>query len=140
MRIKFLSSIILAGIFLAVASVSAQGLQQSILGYVKGPCLECGNCSMCDLLSIVTRFADILVAFSGVAALLMFVWGGMTMIMAFGDQSKVTSGKNTVIAAVIGIIIVMGAFVFVNTVMKGLGYNGSWNTCDIQTAAEPCTN
>lgn len=54
-------------------------------------------------------------------ALLMVVIGGFKYITANGDPNSVTSAKNTIIYALIGLLVVMAAFSIVTFVVKGVG-------------------
>jgi len=106
---------------------------QGILSLVTKACSTSGVCSLCDLISVGIRFTQILLGLTGVAALAMFVYGGMLMITAYGNEKRVADGKNTIIAAVIGIVIILTAWILVNTVYQALGYtgaNGAWNVCN----------
>jgi hypothetical protein len=47
----------------------------------------------------------------------MLVFGGFKYIISGGDSSKVTSAKNTIIYAIIGLIIVILAYAIVNFVV-----------------------
>lgn len=56
----------------------------------------------------------------GSIALLAFVWGGFQMILAAGDLSKVKKGKDSIVAAVIGLVIVFTSYILVQFVMENL--------------------
>lgn len=54
---------------------------------------------------------------AGSLALAMFVWGGFQWLTAAGEESKVKSGWTTLINAVIGLVIVFGSWIAINTVI-----------------------
>ena len=58
---------------------------------------------------------------TGSFALFMMVYGGMIILTSAGDDKKVTKGKNILVWAIIGIIIVMSAYGLVNLVLTALG-------------------
>lgn len=64
----------------------------------------------------------------GYIALVMVIYGGYMIIMSQGDPSKMAKGKKTLMAAVIGTVIAVGASVIVNTIIEVLGINkaGGW--------------
>lgn len=49
--------------------------------------------------------------FAGAIAVVLIVYAGFMFVTSAGDSSKVTKAKNTITAAVIGLIIIMLAFV-----------------------------
>ncbi len=54
---------------------------------------------------------------TGSLALLMFVWGGFQWLTAAGEESRVKAGWDTFINATIGIAIILGSWVIINTVI-----------------------
>ncbi len=83
-------------------------------------CINTGICTPCEFLKIFTNASDILVGLSGVLGILMFIWGGMIMITAYGNSSRYQWGKNTLIAATVGICIIFFAWTIINTVVLAL--------------------
>lgn len=66
----------------------------------------------------VTNFFSILV---GAISIIMLIYGGFRYITSGGDSSKVGNAKNTIIYAIIGLIIVVLAQVIVNFVITQTG-------------------
>lgn len=66
-----------------------------------------------ELATTITNFAMLIV---GILSVLMLVWGAIMYITSGGDTSKVTKAKNTILYAVIGIIIALLATAIVNWV------------------------
>ncbi len=56
--------------------------------------------------SIITNVINIFSAVVGIAAVLMIIYGGFRYITSGGDSGKVSSAKNTIIYAIIGLVIV----------------------------------
>ena len=54
-------------------------------------------------------------------ALVAFVYGGFLMVFSFGESSKVQQGKDVMVAAVIGIMIVFSAYLIVSFILNALG-------------------
>jgi hypothetical protein len=48
----------------------------------------------------------------------MLIWGGLRYIMSGGDSKKITDAKNTILYAIIGLIIAVLAFAIVNFVLN----------------------
>jgi hypothetical protein len=57
----------------------------------------------------------------GSLALVMFIYGGFTWMTAAGSSEKVTKGKNIIIWATIGLIVIFSAYALVKFVLTGLG-------------------
>ncbi len=65
----------------------------------------------------LTNITNTLLKAIGLIAVVMLVFGGFKYIISGGDSAKVTSAKNTIIYAIIGLIIVILAYAIVNFVV-----------------------
>lgn len=63
-----------------------------------------------DIPSAIGTFVGALLSFIGVLFFILMVYGGFLWMTAQGNEDQVTKAKNLIIAAVIGIIIVMSAY------------------------------
>ena len=54
---------------------------------------------------------------TGTVALIMLIVGGFTLLLASGDPQKVKSGIGTIRNAIIGILIVLGSWIIINTLV-----------------------
>lgn len=68
----------------------------------------------------VSTALNIIFGVSASIALLMAVIGGFRYIVANGDPNAVSSAKNTILYAIIGLIVVMAAYSIVAFVVKGI--------------------
>ena len=59
-----------------------------------------------DLSGIIKLIVTIVSILVGVVAVIMIIWGGMKYITSGGESSKITGAKNTIIYALIGLVIV----------------------------------
>jgi hypothetical protein len=57
----------------------------------------------------------------GIISVFMLIYGGIRYITSGGDSKKVTEAKNTILYAVIGLIIAILAFAIVNFILTALG-------------------
>ncbi len=78
--------------------------------------------SLCDLIDTFLR----LIYFGMTVALFIltpvfFAWGGLTILVAGGDPGKLGEGKKILTGTLVGIMIVLGAFLIVSTFVKFLG-------------------
>lgn len=68
-----------------------------------------------DIIETVVRIFTLIV---GAASVIMIIFGGFRYITSGGDSSKVTSAKNTIMYALIGLVIAVLAQVLVNFVIN----------------------
>lgn len=81
-----------------------------------------GNCSEggSDLASIFRTVANIMLFLVGAVAVIMLIVGGFRYVTSNGDQNSVTAAKNTIMYALIGIVVAFLAFAAVNFVTSQL--------------------
>lgn len=56
----------------------------------------------------------------GSIALLVFVYGGVTWMMAMGNDQQITKGKDILIWATVGIILIFSSYVLVKFVIEAI--------------------
>lgn len=71
-----------------------------------------------DLRVIIGNVIQSVLGLVGVIALVMFIWGGMQWMLSGGDSKKVQSGKDTLIWALIGLVVIFTAYTLVSTLIK----------------------
>lgn len=92
------------------------------------PC-EGMRCRACDLVSLGNNILNWFVAIMAGIISLMFALGGFTMLMSGGNSGKVSEGKEMMTNAIIGLLIVLSAWLIVNTIFKtvvGGSISGNW--------------
>ena len=57
----------------------------------------------------------------GAVSMLMIVLGGIRYIMSEGNPEAMSKAKNTIIYALIGLVVAVSAFAFISLVVKGVG-------------------
>ncbi len=82
---------------------------------------QCGNCTLNDVLIFVTNIGKLILQFLGVAALIAFIYGGLLWITSGGKSEQIQQGKRVLTSAVIGVVIVVFAYVIVYNIMFWLG-------------------
>ena len=68
----------------------------------------------------VTSIVNILSIVAGVAAVIMIIIGGLRYVTSGGKQESVTSAKNTILYAIVGLIVVALAQIIVHFVLKNV--------------------
>ncbi|MFA6919157.1 MAG: pilin [Patescibacteria group bacterium] len=70
---------------------------------------------------LIKKFILSILGFSGVLALIAFVYGGMFWLVSMGDTNKITKGKNIMIWAVFGLAVIFGSYAIVSAIYSVLG-------------------
>jgi len=125
---KILSVVLLVMVFLFSAS--------SALAICEGPIVPCGGadnpCQFCHLFVLIERIINfIFTCLVPIAASLMLIVGGLYLLIAGPSPEKVNQAKGIITAAVIGIVIIFVAWIFLNTFLDYMGIKewtrlGTW--------------
>lgn len=67
---------------------------------------------------IMTTVINFLLFFIGVISVIMIIYGGIQYSTSAGDSGKVTNAKNTILYAVVGLIVAILAYAIVNFVIE----------------------
>lgn len=70
---------------------------------------------------VIGRVINIFTGVAGSLALLVFIWGGFTLIISRGNTTMIQSGKDRIIQATIGLIIIFGAYAILSQVFRMIG-------------------
>ena len=73
--------------------------------------------------NVLTQAINFILIIAVVLALVFLIWGGIKWITSGGDKAKVEGARNTIIAAIIGLIIAFLAFFILNVVAGIFGVN-----------------
>jgi hypothetical protein len=71
--------------------------------------------------SVITDVINVALWAIGILSVIMLIFGGIRYTVSGGDSNKVTAAKNTILYAVIGIVVAMLAYAIVNFVLTELG-------------------
>lgn len=64
---------------------------------------------------------NIVLAIMGAVAVLIIVIGGFKYIVSQGNPQDIAAAKNTIIYALVGLLVIIAAFAIVNFVIQGVG-------------------
>jgi len=122
--VKLILPVLLIGVMAVatVANASAFTLQEG------AQAAQCDGCPS-DLFGdsgVFKQVTNTILYIVGIIAVIMLIIGGIRYVISGGDAKKVTDAKNTVLYAIIGLIISFLAFAIVNFVISALpsGDNG----------------
>lgn len=77
---------------------------------------------------VFTTITNILLFLVGLIAVIMLIIGGIRYAISGGDQSAVTAAKNTILYAIVGIIVAFMAYAIVQFVSDQLAENTAYIT------------
>ena len=117
---KLLFSIVVLAMFFAVfvPQVGAQNAADVCQGVAAagGGCSEAsGGTTVNEVIGLVVNILSTLV---GIVAVIMIILGGYKYITSSGDSSNIQSAKNTILFAIVGLIIVAMAQVITGFVLE----------------------
>lgn len=118
-------------VVIASGSVSALTLQEGA---------EAARCDGCprDLFGdtgVFKQVTNTILYIVGIIAVIMLIIGGIRYVISGGDSKKVTDAKNTILYAIIGLVIAFLAFAIVNFVVSALpGSNDNVETENVETS------
>lgn len=82
---------------------------------------DTGDYELDDVVIVGINITKIILGVVGSLALLMFIYGGVMMLISSGNSDQVTKAKGILMAAVIGLAIVFASYTIIQFVMGTLG-------------------
>lgn len=121
---KKISKIILAAMIamtLGVFGINQGGV--SAMSLEEGA--EAARCDTCPAelfgdTGVFRQVTNTILYFVGIIAVIMLIWGGIRYVVSGGDAKKVTDAKNTILYAIIGLVISFLAYAIVQFVINAL--------------------
>ncbi len=105
------------------ANIAACGACQAEDGanWVPGGNPECVRPSgQGDLDSTIHTVINVMLFVIGILSVIMVIWGGISYVLSRGDPEKTKNAKNTIMYAIVGLIIAILAFAIVQWVFSQL--------------------
>lgn len=119
-------SILFIGFMFFPNSALAAGLVPCGPGIEDNP-----TCEVCDLFTLIDNIIKFISIDVGpILALILIVIGAIVMMTSAGSEDRFKKGKEIITAALIGIFIIWGSWLIIDTVMKAFLKNqdyGPWN-------------
>ena len=116
--------LILAGLLvvptvaLAVAPAASAESDFTLTGGVNSAKGDGVNENTADPQALVKQFVNIFLFAVGALSVIMLIWGGIRYTTSAGDSNKVQAAKNTVLYAIVGLVVAILAYAIVNMVMS----------------------
>ena len=80
------------------------------------PTSEAGN----SLTGYITNIANALIFLVGAVAVIMVILGALKFVVSMGDPKRVENARNTIMYAIVGVVIAICSFAIVNFVLNAL--------------------
>jgi hypothetical protein len=80
-----------------------------------------GDSKDTDINKLIGQIINAVLGIVGSLALVMFIYGGFTWMLAAGNNEKVQKGKDIIIWAAVGLVVIFSAYALVKFVFSGLG-------------------
>jgi hypothetical protein len=110
---KFIAVMILAAVIMPSAALAqTTNACKPVAGAVTAPQDRIGEC--------VNQVYKWSLGAAGILALLMIVFGGYQVMTAGGNAQRATSGRSFIYSSLIGLAILLGAFLLINTINPDL--------------------
>ena len=71
----------------------------------------------------VANILNIIIGLAGVVLLLMLIGGGFGYITSGGDKEKAAKAKNTLTYAILGVVVILGAWLIIRLIEEFTGLN-----------------
>lgn len=113
-NLKIIAFALILGLFVASNHfVFAQGL------------VQCGNagqpaCNLCSFLSLIKDLIDFAIKISFAFAALFITWGAFVTMTAGGSEERVKEGRKILTDTIIGLVIMLTAWLILGTVVQVL--------------------
>jgi hypothetical protein len=130
-KLFFISAMIVSQSLFAFSAQAQKGAP--VTSTVKNGIVQCGNddniknntlaaptnkCTLFDLFNTGIRIINLLILVAGVFAVIRIVIAGFAMVISAGNEEQLTAGKNGLTNALLGLFIVMAAYLAINTVFS----------------------
>jgi len=118
---KLLGAVILVFLFLSLIPIQAQAICSF------GPLVPCGRpgtsaCQFCDIFKLLNNIMNYIIkCIVPIIAALMLVIGGFYLLIAGASPQLFSKAKSVITAAVIGLVIIFVAWIFLNTFLTYIG-------------------
>ncbi len=78
------------------------------------------DCGISDINKLFSSISSILLFIIGAISIIMIIIGGLRYVLSAGDSKATTDAKNTILYAVIGLVIALSAYSIIHFVLKGV--------------------
>ncbi|HNX11140.1 MAG TPA: hypothetical protein PKI61_03275 [bacterium] len=128
MKIKLFSARYLAAFVLSLGFCLLAGAASAAI--VPENNKATGSYTLNDMVQTGVNVAQFILGIVGSLTLLMFIYGGFTLLISGGSAESVTKGKKIILGSVIGLVIVFSSYMIIQFAISAIGggnFTGSVN-------------
>lgn len=87
------------------------------------------NCTVCDVAQLSQNILNTGIFIAVFFSAVLFAWAGWKVLTSGGDSEQYSSGKRIFTNVIVGLVIILAAWLLIDTLMKTLtnGSFGPWN-------------
>jgi hypothetical protein len=82
----------------------------------------CPTESVAGIFCVLANLINKMITVAGAVVFLVLVYGGLQYMVSGGDEKALTTSKSTITHAVLGLFIIFGAVLIINTILVNLGF------------------
>ena len=131
---KFISILVLSSVSAAAIILLGLTTPASAIGIFDGVNAAQGNGTPTTLFGgggVVTTITNALLFLAGALSVIMIIIGGLRYTVSGGNSANVTAAKNTILYAIVGLIVAFLAFAIVNWVVGAVAPGGTFGVSDV---------
>jgi len=117
MKKKLIKTIAVSALLMPIFAIALPVLAQPDIGLNYTSELNLANA---DPRTAAVSLISLLMTFLGIIAVVIMLYGGFVWMTAAGNEDKVASAKKIIAAGVIGLIVILAAFLIVNFVVTNV--------------------
>lgn len=84
-----------------------------------------GTDSRTDMVNILNKVQDIMLAVAGALAVLAIIYGALQYATSGGDETKIATAKKTITYTIIGVVLIMVFYLILSFIIKGSSATGT---------------
>lgn len=92
---------------------------RAVLAFTLIPAEPAGGYGVGDIGNILVSLVNLALYAAGALAVIFLIIGGLKYVLSAGEPAKLSSAKQTILYAIVGLIIAITAAAIVNFVIKG---------------------
>lgn len=81
--------------------------------------------------AVVPQIINLMLFIVGVLSVVMLIYGGIRYVLSSGDPGRVKDAKNTVLYAIIGLVVAIFAYAIINWIIQVVGAGASGSSVSV---------
>lgn len=83
--------------------------------------LASNDCGLCDAIHVLVNASNMIIAFSGALAMIMFMYAGIMMIIYYAHPAGLAKAKDTIKWTIIGLLVIFSGYTVINFTLMTFG-------------------